>query len=125
MNLRGMLVLVVEDDPLNRELLTEILLYCGAEVMAAESVAQAMDLLRGRRPSAIVSDISMPVEDGYSLMRRLQAGGLNIPSVAITAHRYEHTRERTLAAGFREHLTKPVEPELLCDTVATAAEARG
>lgn len=89
--------------------------------MAARSVAEAMTLVTRERPAAIVSDISMPDEDGYALIRRLRTHGLNIPVVAVTAHRYEHTRQRTLAAGFREHLTKPVEPETLCETVAAFA----
>lgn len=121
MNLTGMRVLVVEDDPSTRELLVTILELCGAEVVATDSVAEAMTLVASAPPEAIVSDISMPDEDGYALIRRLRTQGLNIPVVALTAHRYEHTRQRTLAAGFREHLTKPVEPERLCETVAAFA----
>jgi CheY-like chemotaxis protein len=123
MNLQGMRVLVVEDDASNRELLSAILEFCGARVVAAASVAEAMDVLAGQTPAAIVSDISMPDADGYALIRWLRARGLKIPAVAVTAHRYEHTRERTLAAGFQAHLTKPVEPQRLCDAVATVAGA--
>jgi CheY-like chemotaxis protein len=120
-NLTGLRVLVVEDDSTHRELLAAILAMCGAEVVTAGSVAEALKVLATSVPAAIVSDISMPGEDGYALMQRLKARGFDIPSVAITAHRFEHTRQRTLAAGFREHLMKPVEPTVLCDTVATIA----
>jgi CheY-like chemotaxis protein len=125
MNLRGVRVLVVEDDTSTRELLDAILTFCGAEVVAVASVAQAMEALAGHPPAVIVSDISMPVEDGYALLARLQARGLRIPTVAITAHRYHHTPERSRAAGFWRHLTKPVDPQTLCDTVADVAFSAG
>lgn len=118
MILDGLRVLVVEDDPPTRELLAAMLELCGAEVVAAGSVAEAMTLVERTAPAAIVSDISMPEEDGYALVRRLVARGLQIPVVAVTAHLYEHTQQRTLAAGFRAHLTKPVEPQRLCEAVA-------
>lgn len=85
---------------------------------AAGSVAEAMSIVTQDLPAAIVSDISMPGEDGYALLGHLRSHGVEIPVVAVTAHLYEHTRQRTLAAGFREHLTKPVEPNSLCNTVA-------
>ena len=119
--LTGLRVLVVEDDPVTRELLVVMLGFCGADVVAVASVAEAMELISIHLPAAIVSDISMPEEDGYALVRRLQASALQVPVIALTAHRYEHTRQRTLAAGFSHHLTKPVEPQILCDTVAAVA----
>jgi CheY-like chemotaxis protein len=118
MELAGLRVLVVEDDAATRELLVMILRLCGADVVAAASVAEAIVSVHESLPTAIVSDISMPEQDGYALVRRLQEGGLEIPVIAVTAHRYEHTRQRTLAAGFRDHLTKPIEPATLCGAVA-------
>lgn len=121
MDLHGMRVLVVEDHEATRELLVAILTFCGADVVAVGSVRAAMEVLERTPVSAVVSDISMPEEDGYALVRRIRESGFDIPSVAVTAHRYEHTRERTLAAGFRDHLTKPVEATTLCHSVAAIA----
>jgi CheY-like chemotaxis protein len=121
MDLRGLRVLVVEDDADCLELFTVILRHCGAEVAAASSVREAMELFEHSRPAVVVSDISMPGEDGFGLLRRLRERGTSIPTVAVTAFGKEHSRAQCLGAGFRDHLTKPVDPDVLCKTVAGVA----
>ncbi len=125
MRLDGLRVLLVEDDEDSRELLDFVLQRCGAEVIAVASVAEAVALFERARPDVVVSDISMPDEDGYSLVARLRrhpaGGGRTIPAVAVTGFAYEHHRQRAIAAGFQEHLTKPVDPDVLCESVARLA----
>ena len=123
MDLHGLRVLVVEDDADCLELFALILEHCGAKVAAASSVPEAMALLERAEPAVVVSDISMPGEDGYGLLRRLRECGCAAPTVAVTAFGKEHSRQRCLAAGFRDHLTKPVDPDRLCETVAVLAGA--
>ena len=123
MNLKGVRVLLVEDEADSREVLAFILEYCGAEVATAASVREAMEIFDRSQPSVVVSDISMPEEDGYGLIKRVRdrapdAGG-TVPAVAVTAFRYEHNRDRCLSAGFQEYLSKPVDPDVLCKTVRT------
>ena len=128
MNLKGVRVLLVEDEPDSREVLAFILEYCGAEVATAASVPEAMEIFDRAQPSVLVSDISRPGEDGYGLIRRVRnrtpaAGGTG-PAVAVTAFRYEHNRDRCLSAGFQEYLSKPVDPDVLCNTVSNVAGLR-
>jgi CheY-like chemotaxis protein len=126
MRLDGLRILLVEDDDDSRELLDFILQRCGAEVIAVSSVAEAMAWFDRARPDVVVSDISMPGEDGYGLIariRRLDACAA-IPAVAVTGFAYEHHRQRAIAAGFQAHLTKPVDPDTLCESVRRVA-ARG
>ena len=94
--------------PDSREVLAFILEYCGAEVATAASVPEAMEMFDRAQPSVLVSDISMPGEDGYGLIRRVRnrapAAGGTVPAVAVTAFRYEHNRDRCLSAGFQSPL---------------------
>jgi CheY-like chemotaxis protein len=120
--LLGVHVLVVDDDDDARQLLRTILQYCGALVTVATSAREAMTVLARVTPDAVVSDIAMPEQDGYWLIRALRAlpatqGGA-IPAIALTAHGAGHGPERTLAAGFHAHLRKPVDPWELCRAVA-------
>ncbi len=114
----GVHVLVVEDDEDSRQLMETILGYCGALVTAVGSARAALEVLRHVTPDVLLSDISMPDEDGYWLIREVRRlppdrGGA-IPAAALTAHTREHGPERTLAAGFQAHLTKPIDPWELC-----------
>lgn len=120
--LRGIHVLVVEDDDDSRELLETMLAYCGALVTTAASARVALNTLRRVTADVLLSDISMPEQDGYWLIREVRAlpaerGGA-IPAVAITAHGYPHGVDRTLAAGFQAHLRKPVDPWELARTIS-------
>jgi CheY-like chemotaxis protein len=119
----GVHVLVVDDDDDARLLIRTILEYCGALVTVTTSAREALRILERVVPDALVSDISMPHEDGYWLIRELRAlapdrGGA-IPAIALTAHGYAHGPDRTLAAGFQVHLRKPIDPWDLCRTVVS------
>ena len=120
--LNGVSVLVVEDDDDTREVLKVMLEMCGARVVCAESARDGLETFQREHPHAIVSDIAMPGEDGYWLIRevRRQLGVPpdKVPAVAVTAFSGQHPRAAALAAGFQAHLAKPVDPDELCQTVA-------
>jgi CheY-like chemotaxis protein len=123
--LAGLRVLVVEDDTDARELVTAILEDAGAIVEAAESAAAGFVAVRSFQPQLLLSDISMPDEDGYSLIRRVralgEAEGGGIPSIALTAHTRIEDRTKALRAGFNLHMGKPVRPDDLVAAVKTLA----
>jgi signal transduction histidine kinase/ActR/RegA family two-component response regulator len=113
-------VLVVEDDPDTLALLQSTLKMAGATPVGARSVAEAMRVLDGHRFDALVSDIAMPGQDGYTLMTLLRDRlGPAMPdvSVALTAYAGRGDREKALNAGFSEHLAKPVNPDVLLQTL--------
>ncbi len=110
--LHGVAVLIVDDDGETRDLVQAILANAGAEALVAASARQAIEVFDRRRPDLIVSDIAMPGEDGYALIRRIRSrsaadGGLT-PAVALTAHARADDRSRSLRAGFQYHLAKPI-----------------
>ena len=121
----GLKVLVVDDDGETVALFSMVLSVCGATVTTAANARDALRLLSAAAPDVVVSDIAMPGEDGYWLVREIQRlpdrAVSRVPVVAATAYGREHSRDRTLAAGFVDHVQKPVDPELLCRTVARAA----
>jgi len=112
-SLNGMHVLVVDDDTDTLEMMTAALGEARAKVTTAPSVDEALTRIREARPDIIVSDIAMPLQDGYELIRRVRAeldGAALIPAVAITAYARREDRERALLAGYQHYLPKPVEP---------------
>ena len=117
--LTGVSVVAVDDDPDTRELLESALRAAGADVRAAGSADEALALCRARTPDAIVSDIGMPVRDGNSLMAELKGSHDLMPRVAIALSAYAapRDREQSVAAGFQEHLAKPVDPVILVRTL--------
>jgi CheY-like chemotaxis protein len=113
----GLRVMVVEDDPDSRELVTTVLERSGAVVIALASVAEALAAFAESVPDVLVSDIGMPMEDGYALIseirsRAADAGG-RTPALALTAYAAGEDRDKALAAGFQAYLAKPAEPEEL------------
>jgi CheY-like chemotaxis protein len=122
--LQGVRVLVVDDDEDTVELFAVVLTACGAEVVTATSASAAMRLMAERAPDVVLADIAMPEADGYWLVREIRgladARMRAVPVVAVTAFGREHSRTRALEAGFYDRLEKPVDPELLCLTVARA-----
>jgi CheY-like chemotaxis protein len=94
-------------------------------VETAESAASGLEAVRRVRPDVLVSDIAMPGEDGYALIRRMRAlrpgEGGGIPSIALTAYTRTEDRTRALAAGFTTHVGKPVNPQDLVAAVANLA----
>jgi PAS domain S-box-containing protein len=121
----GVRVLIVDDEPDARAMVRRLLEDCQVEVVAAASAAEAFEAFVQWRPDVLVSDIGMPNEDGYSLIRRIrslppQEGGLT-PAVALTAYARADDRINVVAAGFQHHLAKPVEPAELLTIVASLA----
>jgi len=123
--LGGVRVLVVDDDEDTVELFALALTACGADVVTASNATEAIGILAGMMPDVVVSDIAMPGADGYWLLREIRelsdVRARILPVVAVTAFGREHVRARALAAGFFEHLEKPVDPEVLCRAIARAA----
>ncbi|MEO6185020.1 MAG: ATP-binding protein [Steroidobacteraceae bacterium] len=122
--LRGLKVLVVDDEPDARALLERLLQDCQATVVTAASAEEAMRLLASESPDVLVSDIGMPGTDGYSLLRQIRAldtANADIPAVAVTAYVRIEDRVRAMRSGFQSHLSKPVEPAELLTVVQRLA----
>ncbi|HEY6907843.1 MAG TPA: PAS domain-containing protein [Myxococcales bacterium] len=119
--LSGVRVLVVDDDPDMRELLRDLLTGCGAQVETAASAARAIESVQSSRPDIVLTDIGMPHEDGYSLVRKLAK---DLPAVALTAYARGEDREQALRAGFRAHVAKPVDVAELLAVMAALAPRR-
>jgi PAS domain S-box-containing protein len=124
-DLRGIRVLVVDDEADARETLRQILSHCGAEVRTAASALEALEALGGYRPDVLLSDIGMPEQDGYALIRQVrmlppEQGG-RTPAAALTAFARGEDRRRALLAGFQTHLAKPIEIRELAAVVADLA----
>jgi len=117
--LRGLKVLIVDDDRDGREMLGTALKGYGAQVRVMSSVVAALEIIDDFEPDILISDIRMPVEDGYSLLRKLRRKGQSLPAVAITAYAEEEGIDHALQAGYQLQLTKPLAPELLALTVAS------
>ncbi len=120
--LRGVRVLVVDDEHDTREVLSVMLARYGTEVRAAGSAAEALEVFKQWKPDVLVSDIGMPEEDGYALIEKIRAlnqeDGGDVPAIALTAFAAAQDKERALAAGFQRHLAKPIEPVALAKNVA-------
>jgi CheY-like chemotaxis protein len=123
--LDGLRILVVDDEVDSRDLVTAILTRCGGEVQCCESVAEAITTFRSWKPDVLVSDIGMPNEDGYSLIKKIRKLRMKlareVPAVALTAYATDDDRARTLSAGFQMHVAKPIEPKALVRSIASAA----
>jgi len=115
--LEGVRVLIVDDEPDARALMGTVLGQCGADVATVASAAAALEALRRERYDVLLSDISMPEEDGYQLMRKVRQLNETIPAAAVTAFARAEDREAALAAGFQLHVAKPVEPAVLARAV--------
>jgi CheY-like chemotaxis protein len=120
--LDGLHVLLVEDDDDSRKLLGTMLKRYGARVTSAKSVKEALTVFDGELPDVLLSDIGMPDEDGYELIRKLRSrppeqGGLT-PAIALTGYASRKDRERALAAGYQQHMAKPIEQEDMMVSIA-------
>jgi PAS domain S-box-containing protein len=122
-SLSGLRVIVVDDEPDAREIASAILSEVGAEVATAASVPQALDLIDRWMPDVLISDIGIPNEDGYDLIRRVRARPADkrgqIPAIALTAFARTQDRLRVLSAGYQMHVPKPIEPIELVTVVAS------
>jgi PAS domain S-box-containing protein len=123
--IEGVRVLVVDDEPDARALISRFLEDCKAVVSTAASAEEAIQLLTTEIPDVLVSDIGMPGEDGYSLIKRVRALGRdkggNVPSIALTAYARAEDRMKAMLAGFEQYLVKPVEPAELITVVSILA----
>ena len=129
MDIKGARLLLVEDDLGTRITIARVLESAGAEVRDAESAQAAMKLLADFKPDVLVCDIGMPMEDGCTFLRRIRsreakAGG-HLPALALTAFGGAESLARTRAAGFQEHLVKPVDIDRLLTTVSRLLSVKG
>jgi PAS domain S-box-containing protein len=121
--LAGLTVLVVDDQFDARELVKRVLEDCGAQVLTAATVQEALSLVEAEKPDVLVTDIGIPETDGFELLRHVRALGSHrggrIPAIALTAFARSEDRTRALRAGFVVHVSKPVDPAELVATVAS------
>ncbi|MCC5643581.1 PAS domain S-box protein [Nostoc sp. CHAB 5824] len=121
-------ILVVDDEPDIRDLVTFILQDYGVEVTAVSSAQEALQALSESIPDVLISDIGMPKTDGYMLMRevraRLPQQGGRVPAIALTAYAGEMNEQQAIAAGFQMHISKPVDPDALVKAIADLIEPK-
>jgi CheY-like chemotaxis protein len=123
-SLDGLHILVVDNESDARALLRVMLEGCGASVEEATAAHEALECIRRRPPDVLLSDIAMPGEDGYALIRKvreLDGPGRMLPAAALTAFATATDRARALLAGYQAHIPKPVEPSELAAVVAALA----
>jgi hypothetical protein len=121
-------VLVVDDEPDARQLLVKVLREAGAVVTVATSAAEAIEELEKSTPEILVSDLGMPDEDGYDLIRQIRARGhhaRDLPAVALSAFVHKNDRRQALLAGFQMHVSKPADPHDLTAAIASLAGRTG
>ncbi|MBD2515212.1 PAS domain-containing protein [Nostoc sp. FACHB-973] len=121
LELTGIRVLTIDDDPDARELLTVLLTEYGAEVLTVASAAEVLANLESFQPDVLVSDIGMPEVDGYSLIQQIRTltpeKGGEIPAIALTAYARVDDSQRAITSGYQRHITKPLDPEELVQAV--------
>lgn len=118
------LILLVEDNELNRDMLSRRLVRKGFELECAIDGAQCMELLASKRPDLILMDINLPGRDGYELTREIKANPdtESIPVIALTAHAMSGDREKSIAAGCDDYDTKPVDLQRLLGKINSLLE---
>jgi len=124
--LDGVRVLVVDDDFDTRQMLKAVLSECQADVITASSAAEAIKEIQQRKPDVLVSDVGMPEQDGYDLIKQVREtesadNAIRVPALALTAYAKAEDRVRALAGGYQVHLAKPVEPAEFVLVVANLA----
>ncbi|MGB9179891.1 MAG: ATP-binding protein [Pyrinomonadaceae bacterium] len=119
-------VLLVDDDADTLAMLDRLIAQCGAEIITARSAAEALSIIESSKVDVIVSDIAMPEEDGYTLIRKVremeQKRGGRLPAVALTAYAMTEDRLRALSSGFQAHVSKPIEPNELLMVLASLVD---
>ncbi len=116
--LTGTKVLVVDDSPDNQTLIKAILRHAGAEVETASHGGEAVEKATNGEYAVVLMDLQMPVMDGYEATRMLREQGYKKPIIALTAHAMKEEKDRTLASGFDNHVTKPIDQRALIKTIA-------
>ncbi|BAY38370.1 multi-sensor hybrid histidine kinase [Nostoc sp. NIES-2111] len=126
MNLSGVKVLIVDDDRDTREFLAFVLAEAEATVLLAANASEAYSALISNQPDVLISDIGMPDMDGYMLMRQVRAlppeQGGQIPAIALTAYAGEINQQQALKVGFQQHISKPVDPDILIAAIASLTQ---
>jgi len=122
--LQGLRILVVDDEPDSRELVATILQRWGGQVRCSQSAADALRMFKEWEPDLLISDLAMPEEDGFTLLRKVRKlkskRAKQIPAVALSAYASDEDRSIALAQGFQMHLPKPIEPDNLVLSIAAA-----
>ncbi|PSB03214.1 diguanylate cyclase [Merismopedia glauca CCAP 1448/3] len=123
LDLKGIRIMVVDDDDSSREFVAFLLELHGASVSASASAKEAISTFPQFKPDVLLSDIGMPDRDGYMLIQQIRAlppnQGGQIPAIALTAYAGDLDRQQALQAGFQQHLTKPIEPNQLVQVITT------
>jgi len=125
--LRGLQILVVDDDADSRLLTRQILTNHAALVTEASTVKEALSLMEISEPQVLVSDIGMPGTDGYELIRQVRADGRTmekLPAIAVTAYARAEDRVHVLSSGYQAHVTKPIDPEELVSTIVSLSRRK-
>ena len=120
-------ILLVEDNEMNRDMLSRRLIRKGYQVIMAFDGQQAVDLAAVEHPDLILMDMSLPVIDGWEATRRIKAAAATgtIPVIALTAHAMSGDREKALEAGCDDYDTKPIELPRLLDKIASLLDHKG
>lgn len=123
-NLGGANILLVEDNPVNQLVVTDLLSEVGAEVELAVNGQEAINLFNTEKHAVILMDMQMPIMDGYEAIRRLRRAGFDVPIIALTAHVSEVEMEKCKAAGANEYLSKPYKPKELYQKISQLLNTR-
>lgn len=122
-DLNGIQVLVVDDESDSREFVAFVLEQAGADVITATTADEALKMLMQSQPDVLLSDIGMPDTDGYMLIQQVRAlpkeQGGQVTAIALTAYAGDFNQQQALSAGFQQHVSKPVEPEVLVRAIAS------
>lgn len=126
LSLKGLRLLVVDNNCDSREILTLTFNMEGAEVIAVSSVKEGLEVMAASKPNILLSELILPEEDGYSLVKRIRSlkpeQGSRIPAIAVTVAAGEDDRTHALAAGFNVHVSKPVDLDKLVEIVVMLAD---
>jgi len=121
LDLTGLRVLTVDDDPDTCEFITALLTAYGAEALTLSSATEVLENIESFQPDVLISDIGMPEVDGYTLLQKIRAmtpdDSQPIPAIAVTAYAREEDRRNALAHGFQEHIAKPLDPSILAAAI--------
>lgn len=120
-------ILIIEDNPLNLELVRDVLLAAGMKVHEARTSKDGLAAASALTPSLILLDIRLPGMDGYAVLERLRANPAtaSIPVVALTAQAMVGDREQSLAAGFTDYIPKPIDTRTFADRIRALLDAQG
>lgn len=128
-NIKGLRILVVDDDGDTAFILARMLIHEGAQVKWASSVSEAFELIEGFQPNLILSDLSMPEEDGFDLIRKFRAAHAQnpsgfVPAIAVSAYSNPAAMQRSFEEGYQAFFPKPVKSQYLIEAVAKLAKVQ-